>query len=143
MKTTSRTFRFLSYLSFALLTMVSASDMIAQVQTKTELGEFIVLVQTTNSNEIKMKCEQGCAWKTLAYKLSEKSKVQAIDEYGIAELEKENPGEDSELTDFLFTIRRNDNGVELKGKEGTAWIELAFSLPPDKEQAINQMGMTE
>ena len=49
---------------------------------------------------------------------------------------------DENLADFLFTMTKTKNGIELKGTEGTAWTELKFSLAENKKQVINQLGIT-
>ena len=120
MSTRSTAAKILSSLTCALFTVVSTSDMMGQVQEKKDLGEFIVLIQTTEGNGIEMKCKEGCAWKTLTYKSSDESRIQAIDEYGMADLGEVEPRKSAKLADFLFTIQRTDNGVLLKAMEGTA-----------------------
>ena len=57
-------------------------------------------------------------------------------------LDNVSSSKDSNLADFLFTITRTNNRIELKGIEGTAWTDLRFSLSEDKKQAIDQNGMT-
>ena len=49
---------------------------------------------------------------------------------------------DSNLADFLFTITKTYNGIKLKGIEGTAWLDLSFSLTKNKKQAFDLYGMT-
>ena len=48
----------------------------------------------------------------------------------------------TDLKDFKVIIEKTENGIELKGIEGTAWTELKFSLAENKKQAINQFRMT-
>ena len=67
---------------------------------------------------------------------------QAIDEYGMTELNKSTSNKDANLADFLFTITKTKNGVELKGINGTSWKTLSFSLATNVRQAIDQDGMT-
>ena len=52
-----------------------------------------------------MTCENGCAWKELTYSFND-DKPQAIDEYGMTELNKNSSDKDSNLTDFLFTLTK-------------------------------------
>jgi hypothetical protein len=68
--------------------------------------------------------------------------TQAIVEYGMTELNKVSSKKDSNLADFLFTITKTDSGIKLKGIEGTAWIDLSFSLTKNKKQAFDQYGVT-
>jgi hypothetical protein len=42
----------------------------------------------------------------------------------------------------LFTITKTNDGIVLKGIEGTAWTDLSFSLSENGRQAIDQFGMT-
>ena len=90
-----------------------------------------------------MECTEGCAWKTLSFRLSDDSEPQAIDEYGMTFLEKADQEENADLSNFLFTIERKGNKLFFKGIEGTAWTELSFSVSPQEEQAIDERGMAE
>ncbi|MDD3739519.1 MAG: hypothetical protein PHP31_09540, partial [Lentimicrobiaceae bacterium] len=67
---------------------------------------------------------------------------QAIDEYGMTKLGEVSDKKDPELADYLFTISETEDGVILKGIEGTAWEKLDFYLPKGAREAINQSGMT-
>jgi hypothetical protein len=60
----------------------------------------------------------------------------------MTKLEKNSSDKDANLADFLFTISKTENGIILKGIEGTAWTDLTFSLVEDGRQAIDQFGMT-
>jgi len=123
----------------ALLFLTATSELIAQEKTA-ELKEFKVIVEKTD-NGIKMKSEKGSAWIDLSFSINN-YRSQAVDEYGMTELKSVSENKDKNLADFLFTITKTKNGIELKGIEGTAWTELKFSLAENKKQAINQFGMT-
>ncbi len=112
----------------------------SNAQEKGDISDFKILIEST-SNGIKMKSAQGSAWIDLSFSLN-KNKSQAVDEFGMTRLNQVSPNKDDKLADFLFTITKTKNGVELKGLEGTAWKELAFTLPSRKSQAINAYGMT-
>ena len=87
-----------------------------------------------------MKSLKGSAWVETSFKI--KNYVpQAIDEYGMTELKKVSSKKDSNLADFLFTITRTEDGIVLKGIEGTAWSDLSFSLAENGKQTIDQLGM--
>ena len=58
------------------------------------------------------------------------------------ELNNISSDKDSNLVDFMFTITKTENGIVLKGIEGTAWTDLSFSLLENRKQAIDQFGMT-
>ena len=140
---TSKKSGLLQLMILTFIMIFSTSDLFAQENKEIQLTDFLLVVQNSDNNKIVMECKEGCAWKTLSYNLSDNSKPQAIDEYGMTDLNKVNPQEDAELSNFLFTIERKGNKLFFKGVEGTAWTELSFSLSPQEEQAINQMGMTE
>ena len=48
---------------------------------------------------------------------------------------------DPNLTNFLFTLQQTEKEIKLQGIDGTAWINLSFSLEKNEKQAINQFGM--
>lgn len=52
-------------------------------------------------------------------------------------------GEDStELQDFEITIEKTDRGIQMQSSNGSAWLDLSFTLSPDTPQAIDEWGMT-
>ena len=119
--------------------LTASSELLAQEKKSTDLKDFKVLVEKTD-NGIKMICENGCAWKELTYSIND-YKPQAIDEYGMTELNKNSLDKDSNLTDFLFILTKTEKGIKLKGIEGTARTDLSFSLSKNKQKAIDQLGM--
>lgn len=127
-------------LIIVLFVLTSSSELVAQEDKSTDLKDFNVVVEKTE-NGIKMQSVQGSAWIDLSFSLNN-NRPQAIDEYGMTDLKAVSSNKDSNLADFLFTITKTENGVELKGIEGTAWIELTFSLAENEKQAIDQNGMT-
>lgn len=122
-----------------LLFFTATSELIA-LEDKAELKDFKIIIEKTD-NGIKMKSTEGSAWIDLSFSLND-YRAQAVDEYGMTDLDNVSQNKDKNLADFLFTITRTENGIELKGIEGTAWTELKFSLAENKKQAINQFGMT-
>ena len=128
-----------STMIMALLFLATTSELVAQEKTA-ELKDFKVIVEKTDDG-IKMKSEKGTAWIDLTFSLNNYRR-QAVDEYGMTDLKNVSEDKDKSLADFLFTITKTENGIELKGIEGTAWTELKFSLAENKKQAINQFGMT-
>ncbi|MGE4590090.1 MAG: hypothetical protein AB7E34_11045 [Acidaminococcaceae bacterium] len=48
----------------------------------------------------------------------------------------------SALKSFEITIEMTDKGLKMHSSEGSAWIDLSFSLTADKPQAIDEYGMT-
>lgn len=128
-----------STIIMALLFLSATSELGAQEKT-TKLKEFKIIVEKTD-NGIKMKSEKGSAWIDLSFSLNN-YRPQAVDEYGVADLKNISDNKDENLADFLFKITKTENGIELKGVEGTWWTELSFTLADNKRQAINQHGMT-
>ncbi|MFD1063997.1 hypothetical protein ACFQ1Q_12135 [Winogradskyella litorisediminis] len=104
-----------------------------------ELKEFQFLI-SKEDNLIKLKSLEGSAWLDLSFSKNNYN-PQAIDEYGMTYLQKENLKQDKRLADYLITIIKTEDGFELKGVKGTTWTDLKFSLPEGKTQAINQFGM--
>jgi len=139
MKTNMNFKRPFSMILMALLFLTTTSELIAQEKT-VELKEFKLVVEKTDDG-IKMKSEKGSAWIDLSFSLKN-DRPQAVDEYGMTEMNNVSENKDENLADFLFTITKTENGIELKGIEGTAWTELKFSLSENKRQAIDQFGMT-
>ncbi len=122
------------------ISLMGCSSLKKTEQKSSELKDFKVIVEKTD-NGIKMESVKGSAWIDLSFSLNN-YRPQAVDEYGMTDLKKVSKNKDKNLADFLFTIIKTENGIELKGIEGTAWTELKFSLDENKKQAINQFGMT-
>lgn len=121
-----------------ILFLTTASELIAQK--KFELKDFKIIIEKTDAG-IKMKSTKGSAWTDLTFNLKDYS-PQAVDEFGIARSNMAPQTNDEDLADFLFTIAKTKNGIELKGIEGTAWTELKFTLAKNKKQIIDQFGIT-
>ena len=124
----------------AVFVLTASSELIAQEKKSNDLKNFKVVVEKTD-NGIKMQSIEGSAWIDLSFSINN-DRPQAIDEYGMTELNKISSEKDSNLADFLFTITKTENGFILKGIEGTAWTDLSFSLLENGKQAIDQFGMT-
>ncbi|WP_426430115.1 hypothetical protein ACPX19_11325 [Winogradskyella sp. HB-48] len=139
MKTNMKFRKPISIIVVALLFLTGTAELIAQNKTA-ELKDFKLIIEKTDKG-IKMKSEKGSAWIDLSFSLNN-YRPQAVDEYGMTDLKKVSENKDENLADFLFTITKTENGIELKGIEGTAWTELKFSLADNTQQAIDQFGMT-
>lgn len=59
----------------------------------------------------------------------------------MTDLKNVSKNKDENLADYLFTITTTENGIKLRGIEGTTWTELEFSLPDNGKQAIDKFGM--
>lgn len=110
-------------------------------QEKTETKDFLVIVEQSNANKVKLECKEGCAWKKLTYSVSKDSEAQPIDEFGMTDFKNVNLKKDPNLSNFLFTIEKIDNMYKFKGVEGTAWTDLSFTILPKEKQGINKLGM--
>ena len=119
----------------------SCSESISQKKELTDLKDFKIVVEKTEDG-IRMQSLEGSAWIDLSFNLKD-DKPQAIDEYGMTDLDKVSDEKDANLADFLFTITKTESVIILKGIEGTVWTDLSFSLTDDGKQAFDQFGMAE
>lgn len=140
MKTKSNFKKLSSTLLIAVLFIIVNSDLLAQEKKSTDLKDFKIVVEKTD-NGIKLTSTEGSAWVDLAFSI-DNDLPQAIDEHGMTKTDKVSSEKDANLADFLFTITKTENGIVLKGIEGTAWTDLSFSLAENRKQAIDQFGMT-
>ncbi|WP_431110640.1 M56 family metallopeptidase [Winogradskyella poriferorum] len=100
---------------------------------KPETNSFLVFVEK-NGNTLELRCESGCKWSHLV--LEPNSEPYIINDFGFSK------GNTLDTDKFAFSIEPNQSGVLLNGLKGTAWVDLAFSLPKNQKQAVNQLGMT-
>jgi hypothetical protein len=140
MKTKSKIEMLLTSTLIALFVMSVSSESIAQERISADLKEFKITIERTD-NGLKMQSDKGSAWIDLSFSLAE-NEPQAIDEYGMTQLDKVSTNKDPKLADYLFKITKTKDGITLMGIEGTAWKELSFSLKKNGRQAIDQFGMT-
>ncbi|RZK77694.1 MAG: hypothetical protein EOO92_12450 [Pedobacter sp.] len=122
--------------SLAVMLLLTTSSF---THSPSELQEFKMTIKNTESG-LELQGLKGSAWTKLGFSLNN-YQPQAVDEYGMTELEK-STGNDPKLVDFLFTIEKSKDGVILKGVKGTAWKELTFSLAKGESQQVDQMGMS-
>lgn len=107
----------------------------AQSKEGNELSDFTIDV-ATSQDEVFLTCSKGCAWKTLTFNLFEYANPQAVNFFGMTQLNSEESDNDSEK-DFLFTVRRVGDKIQLQGIRGLAWSSLSF-IP---EGTVNQFGV--
>jgi len=118
----------------------SATFAFSQTQIEAPVSGFLILVETTD-NGLKLTCEEGCAWGELSFSLNGYRR-QAIDQYGMTSLKRDQPAKSDRLSNFLFTVKKTKEGLKFEGKEGTAWSELSFNCPDNIcYQHIDQEGM--
>ena len=122
-----------------LITMLfTVGQAFAQTKPSVKLSDFEILVENTDDG-LKLISRGGSAWTELTFSLREGDE-QAVDEYGMTEIGKVTSKENSDLSNFLFTVTKKDEKVVLKGIEGTSWIELFFTLREDHKVTIDQHG---
>jgi hypothetical protein len=125
-----------SLITLSLLFFLLSSTIVkAQEEKRSAIADFHITIQST-PNGIALTSSKGSAWVSLEFKLPY-DKPQAINEYGMAD-----PVKGLENGSYLFTITRTHSGIRLKGLQGTAWIDLGFTIPPYKAQSIDQLGMS-
>lgn len=133
----------LSITFYALLILGTSARLAAQEDVYVKVAKFSILVETSG-DEIKLTCSDGCAWKQLSFNSSLKSDPQAVDQYGMTTLPGNVIKKDSLRSNFLFTIKRTQDGVSLEGKEGTMWPSLTFDCAGDKcFRPIDGWGMSD
>ena len=103
--------------------------------------DFKVILEKLD-NGIKLKCQEGCAWTELTFEVIENNVPQAINAYGMVDLNEKPSKINNKLPNFLFTVEKTEQGLSLKGLDGTAWTALSFTLLKKERQAIDQSGMT-
>ena len=124
-----------SLLTLSFLFLLNSSSAKAQEEKRSAIADFHISIQNT-PNGIALTSSKGSAWEKLEFTLPY-DKPQAINGYGMADAVK-----GLENGSYLFTITRTRSGIKLKGLHGTAWIDLGFTIPPNKTQSIDQLGMS-
>ncbi|MFT4568875.1 MAG: hypothetical protein ACI9FN_003845 [Saprospiraceae bacterium] len=124
----------------ALVIILIYTGLLLSCTDKLKYSDFEISIEK-DDGEIIMTCESGCAWIDLSYKNDEPK--QAINEYGMTDMANNELKAESDLANFFFTVTRTKDGITLEGIEGTAWIDLSFTLSEGENQKINQFGMTE
>ena len=147
MMTKTKSARNSFYRKIAIIPVVAISiftfstKLIAQEPGSKELRNFNITIEITDTG-LKMQSSKGSAWLKTSFDIANDVPM-AIDEYGMTELGEVSSTKDSLLADYLFTITKSENGIILKGIEGTAWKELKFPLKINEKQTIDQFGMIE
>ena len=104
--------------------------------------EFVMLAGfnitvTRTPKGASLTCEQGCAWKTLAFTLG--SKAMAVNDNGMTDDKTGNPEKSGR---FLIRFGIDDKGFLLSCDRGCAWRTLGWSFPANgKAVRINEYGM--
>ena len=103
------------------------------------LNTFRIEIELTPKG-VNLHSLSGSAWTDLSITL-DNDQPQAIDEYGMTELNAVWLKKDPTLTDFLFTITKSDDHIILKGITGTAWTDLSLTLENKDKKVIDQHGL--
>ena len=110
---------------YAILILGNSYRLIAQEDVYINVARFSIVIETSG-DDIKLTCNEGCAWKELSFSSSIKGEPQGVDQYGMTTLPRNLIKKDLMLSNFLFTIKKTQEGISLEGKEGTAWPTLDF-----------------
>lgn len=110
------------------------------LQAQSKLKDFTIIIEKTKDG-IHLQSNKGTAWTNLSFSLNNYH-PQIIDEFGMVKYDETSKSKDSNYADFLFTISKVENEIILKGKQGTAWKDLSFTLVENEKQGIDQFGMT-
>lgn len=137
----ARFFSLLVLLAAPLLFYSMLSMTLAQSDETPEVSDFTMVLETSDE-AVHLKCKNGCAWKKLTFSAAVGDAPQGVDQYGMTPLPRKQSKEQSDLANFVVTIKRTEDGVSLEGVEGTAFKTLTFGPVPDDGQAIDQNGMT-
>lgn len=124
--------------SFLTLLSISATTYLMAQEQSVSVTSFKIGMEIKNQ-EIKMICEQGCAWKELSYTNDLKERV--IDATGVKTIDKISHGND-DITRFSFQIKQTNSGFELKSLNGTAWKSLGFTLSKNQMATIDKYGVS-
>lgn len=108
-----------------------------------KVAKFSILLEAAG-DEITLTCNDGCAWKQLSFSSSINGDPQAVDQFGMTTIPRNALKEDPLISNFLFTIKRTQEGVTLEGKEGTFWPSLTFDYVGGKcVRLIDGWGVSE
>ncbi len=121
---------------FCFIVLMTAFGINVNAQNKKDLTEFNVTFENTDAG-LNLKCTEGCAWTTLSLKSDGNTAGYKVDGYGIVD-ENSNA---AKLPTFGFMVKKSENQVMLIGMNGTSWKDLKFSLIPNKNVSIDEMGM--
>lgn len=107
-----------------ILFLAVATYGVGTSQTGNELSKFQIYVEVTNDG-IKLTGKEGCAFKELFFTIGQ-NRTQAIDQYGMITVERHQSTTEGKLANFLFTVKKTDNGVRFVGIEGVGWSKESF-----------------
>lgn len=104
--------------------------MISLCSLKTIESEKTFKIEISEDDKnVKLVCQQGCAWKKLSFTKPAETNV-LVDEFGMVNATAENTSIDSSLADFKFSITTKGDKYILQSKKGTNWKDLSFNMKP-------------
>lgn len=123
-----------AYLFLFLLFVGLQNNVQAQSNNKKKVSDFEISIEHSAGGVFTLLCNKGCAWKKLSFRDGNPEKVYHISEFGM--------DEETKNSHFNFSIQSRKEEIILNSIEGTAWTNLAFSLPKAKRtQIIDGYGM--
>lgn len=123
-----------AYLFLILLFVGFQNNVQAQSNSEKKVSDFEISIEHSVSEVFTLLCNKGCAWTKLSFKDGNPEKVYHISEFGM--------DEETNNSHFNFSIQYRKEEIILNSAEGTAWTNLAFSLPKRKNaQKIDGYGM--
>jgi len=105
----------------------------------TDAIDFVLFVEK-NDNTITLKCTKGCDWGDLKLDVK-KNQILAIDEFGVKNGTVADNRKGANLADFLISVERVANGINLKGIQGTNWTDLNFDFKNQRLQGVSNKGL--
>ena len=135
----SKTISLLSKSILFYFLVITSIELKAQEKTITNLSSFKITIEKRNGG-INLVCHNGCAWSHLEFSMNA-NHMQFIDEYGMTEEKKVKAEKNPLIADFLFSISRTLDGINLKGIQGTSWSELNYKDSRKGEETIDEMGL--
>lgn len=138
---TARFSSFLALLVASLLFCSVPAMTLAQSDGPPEVSDFTLVLETSEET-IHLTCKNGCAWTELTFSAAVGDAPQGVDQYGMTPLSRPQSRQQAGLANFVVTIKQTEDGVSLKGVEGTAFKTLTFGPVPEDGQAVDQYGMT-
>ncbi|WP_281636724.1 hypothetical protein [Flavobacterium marginilacus] len=128
-------------IALSLIFMIGASNSLF-AQKRLESNKFLILIETTNDS-IKLTSRLGCSFNELKFTLKTDDK-KSVDQHGINPAEKNSTTKTGPLANFLFTIKKTEDGLSFEGIKGTSYKEFNFSCTQGKcHLLIDQNGLVE
>ena len=103
--TNTRLFSLLGVFAAPLLFCSIPSITLAQSDETPKVSDFTMVLETSEE-ALHLKCKSGCAWKELTFSAAVGDASQGVDQYGMTPLPRNQSKEQSDLANFVVTIKR-------------------------------------